>query len=97
MVTGDTPNRRYGTAAVYDPESHSLVNFAGFTSAGRFDDTWTFHLGDEGWHELAPGDSLGGRQYPANVYDETHDRFLVLGRDTGDGKDRWRLGAQSGR
>lgn len=43
--SGDTPNRRYGTAAVYDPESHTLVNFAGFTSAGRFDDTWAFHLG----------------------------------------------------
>ena len=28
--SGDTPNRRYGTAAVYDPEFHSHVNFAGF-------------------------------------------------------------------
>ena len=38
--SGDAPNHHHGTAAIYDPLSHSLVNFAGFTTAARFDDTW---------------------------------------------------------
>jgi len=132
--SGDSPNRRYGTAAVYDQMSHALVNFAGFTTAGRFDDTWAFDLGGDGWEELnpdgnpgarclhtgaydsrrgrmiifggqrgsgalgdtwaldlnagvwqelAPGAGPGGRKFPASIYDEANDRFVVLGGDTG--------------
>ena len=134
----ERPQRRYGTAAVYDPLSHALINFAGFTLDGRFDDLWRFDLASALWEELAPSgnpgerclhtaaydalrgrmiifggqrgaDALGdvwaldlrahsweeldsaagpgGRKFAASVYDPVHDRFLVLGGDTGTEKD----------
>ena len=43
------PLKRYGTAAVYDPVNNNLVTFAGFTTSGRFDDTWRFNPDTKTW------------------------------------------------
>lgn len=45
------PLKRYGTAAVFDPISRRLVNFAGFTTSGRFDDTWSFQVDSIIWND----------------------------------------------
>lgn len=45
------PLKRYGTAAVFDPVNRRLVNFAGFTTSGRFDDTWYFQVDSMRWNE----------------------------------------------
>lgn len=105
--SGDSSNRRYGTAAVYDQMSHALVNFAGFTDAGRFDDTWALDLNAGVWEELAPEAGPGGRKFSASMYDEANDPFVVLGGDTGTEKagsvwalnladDSWEKLSQSG-
>ncbi len=47
-VTG-VPLKRYGTAAVFDPVNRRLVNFAGFTTSGRFEDTWSFNVDSMIW------------------------------------------------
>jgi len=43
------PLRRYGTAAVFDPSSRRFVTFAGFTTSGRFEDTWYFQVDSLRW------------------------------------------------
>jgi len=43
------PLKRYGTAAVFDPVNRRLVNFAGFTTSGRFEDTWYFQVDSMRW------------------------------------------------
>lgn len=47
-VTG-APLKRYGTAAVFDPINRRLVSFAGFTTSGRFEDTWYFQVDSLRW------------------------------------------------
>lgn len=49
-VTG-APLKRYGTAAVFDPINRRLVSFAGFTTSGRFEDTWYFQVDSLRWTE----------------------------------------------
>ncbi len=92
-ASGDSPNRRYGTAAVYDPLSHSLVNFAGFTTAGRFDDTWAFDLGGSGWEELDPDGNPGARCLHTGAYDSRRGRMIIFGGQRGSGAlgDTWAL------
>ncbi len=43
------PLKRYGVASVFDPLNRSLISFAGFTTSGRFDDTWTFNVDSQVW------------------------------------------------
>lgn len=45
------PLKRYGTAAVFDPLNRRIVNFAGFTTSGRFEDTWYFQVDSLRWTE----------------------------------------------
>lgn len=43
------PLKRYGTAAVFDPVSRRFTTFAGFTTSGRFEDTWYFQVDSLRW------------------------------------------------
>lgn len=43
------PLKRYGTATVFDPAKRNIINFAGFTTSGRFDDTWSFNVDSMKW------------------------------------------------
>ena len=43
------PLKRYGTAAVFDHVNRRLVSFAGFTTSGRFEDTWSFQVDSMKW------------------------------------------------
>jgi len=52
--TGPLPNIRYGSGAVYDPVAGQLVTFAGFTSEGRFNDTWRFDPAANQWTDTTP-------------------------------------------
>ncbi len=47
----NAPVRRYGTASIYEPVSGKVTSFAGFTSGGRFDDTWTFDVNSRTWQD----------------------------------------------
>lgn len=49
------PRRRYGSAAIFDSQTRSMVTFAGFTSeAGRFQDTQSFALAANAWADWTP-------------------------------------------
>ena len=94
----DLPQRRYGTAAVYDPLSHSLVNFAGFTLEGRFDDTWRFDLAGASWEELKPSGNPGARCLHTATYDARRGRMVIFGGQRGGDAlgDTWALDLSAG-
>ena len=48
------PTKRYGHSAVYEPGRGRMIISHGFTSAGRFDDTWAFNLAANTWNNLSP-------------------------------------------
>ncbi len=43
------PLKRYGVASVFDPFLRNIISFAGFTTSGRFDDTWSFNVDNQNW------------------------------------------------
>ena len=90
---GPAPNIRYGTAAVFDPLAGELVNFAGFTDVGRFEDTWRFDPGTAQWTELASAGSPGLRCLHSAAYDSRRHRMLIYGGQRGNGRldDLWAL------
>jgi hypothetical protein len=45
------PLKRYGTASVFDPLTRMIYTHAGFTTSGRFEDTWTFQTDSMKWTE----------------------------------------------
>lgn len=49
------PLKRYGTASVFDPLKRHFVTFAGFSTSGRFEDTWTFNIDSTVWQERTNG------------------------------------------
>ena len=86
------PNTRYGTAAVFDPVAGTLVTFAGFTAAGRFEDTWRFDPRSAAWTEISPEDGNPGRRCLHSAsYDATRHRMLIYGGQPGPLDDLWAL------
>ena len=79
----ELPQRRYGTAAIYDPRSHALINFAGFTLEGRFDDTWRFDLASALWEQLDPSGNPGERCLHTAAYDRLRGRMIIFGGQRG--------------
>jgi uncharacterized protein (TIGR03437 family) len=75
------PKRRYGSAAVFDPATRSLVSFAGFTSeAGRFQDTQSFGLAVNGWSDWTPsGNKPQVRCLLTAAFDRTGRRMIIYG------------------
>ena len=71
------PNLRYGHSAIYDAARDRLIISHGFTTAGRFDDTWAYELGTNTWREIS---SSGIRPLPRclhlSVYDEGNGQML---------------------
>lgn len=77
---GPAPNIRYGAASIFDPQAGELVTFAGFTSAGRFDDTWRFNPGSVAWNDVSPasGNPVARCLHSAS-YDINNHRMIVYG------------------
>lgn len=73
------PNIRYGTAAVLDPISRTLVSFGGFTDEGRFDDTWRFDVDGQVWHETGAAIRPSARCLHSASYDSRRHRMIIYG------------------
>ncbi len=71
------PARRYGTASVYEPVTKRITTFAGFTAAGRFDDTWTFDVATTGWVERTTSLHPQKRCLHSGVYASDLGRFVI--------------------
>ena len=87
------PNRRYGTAAIFDPLAGLLVSFAGFTDAGRFDDTWTFDPAASTWRDISNDPRPGARCLHTASYEPRAHRMLIFGGQRGSSAlgDLWSL------
>ncbi len=86
------PKKRYGSAAVFDPQTRSLVSFAGFTSeAGRFQDTQSFELGNKTWSDWTPASSKPQiRCLHTAAFDRVNRRMIVYaGQRNGALDDIW--------
>ncbi len=74
------PTTRYGIGAVFDSTRERLIVSHGFTSEGRFDDTWALDLKTEEWTNLTPsGDKPLKRCLLDAVYDPVREVMYLFG------------------
>jgi uncharacterized protein (TIGR03437 family) len=74
------PNPRYGLSAIYDPQRDRMVISHGFTSDGRFDDTWALDLKSNSWRDISPSDTRPLRRCLHHaVYVPQSDQMLLYG------------------
>ena len=74
------PSRRYGHSAIHDPVRNRMIVSHGFTSAGRFDDTWAFDLAKDTWQNLSPAGTKPVRRCLHHaVYDNANQQMLLYG------------------
>lgn len=85
------PLRRYGTASMFEPVSGKITTFAGFTSNGRFEDTWTFDVNSTSWVERTNLQHPQKRCLHAGVYANDLGRFVIYAGqdDNGPRDDIW--------
>jgi len=86
------PLQRYGTGSVFDPVNKRIITFAGFTTAGRFDDTWFFHTDANVWFERTNSIHPPKRCLHSAVFARDQRKMIVYaGQDTGPLEDIWQL------
>jgi uncharacterized protein (TIGR03437 family) len=74
------PNPRYGLSAIYDPKRDRMVISHGFTSDGRFDDTWALDLKSNSWRDISPSNTRPLRRCLHHaVYVPQSDQMLLYG------------------
>lgn len=74
------PLNRYGHGAIYETARDRLVITHGFTTSGRFDDTWAFDFTTNTWTELTPsGTRPLKRCLLHSAYDATHSQMYLYG------------------
>ncbi len=98
-ASGVKPNQRYGSAAVYDPVNHSLIIAAGFTDAGRFNDTQSLRLASNEWVNLTPA---GAKPVPRCLHTASYDAMrrrmmLYAGQSSGALNDFWAFDLEQNR
>jgi hypothetical protein len=88
----DAPLKRYGTVAVFDPKTRRLVNFAGFTTSGRFDDTWSLEVDSLKWTKSEVQVHPLKRCLHSAAVDEGQRKMYVFGgQSSGNLNDLWSL------
>jgi hypothetical protein len=74
------PVPRYGHSAIYDGARDRMIVSHGFTSAGRFDDTWAFSLSSNTWREISPPSNRPLRRCLHDAaYDPAGNQMLLYG------------------
>ena len=74
------PSRRYSHSAILEPGRDRMVISHGFTSSGRFDDTWAFDLANNTWRNLTPSGTKPLRRCLHHaVYDAERSQMLLFG------------------
>ena len=90
--TSGAPLQRYGTASVFDPISRQVVNFAGFTTSGRFEDSWSFNIDSMKWQDRTQAVHPPKRCLHSVVYLPSSRRMIIYaGQQTGPLDDIWSL------
>ncbi|HYM39525.1 MAG TPA: kelch repeat-containing protein [Thermoplasmata archaeon] len=91
LTSASGPSYRLGHAVAYDSESDRIVMFAGMTSIGRTNETWSYNLEANTWTKLDPATKPHARDYAAMAYDSASDRVILFGGYSADGylADTW--------
>jgi hypothetical protein len=91
--TVGVPQKRYGTASVFDPVNRQFVTFAGFTNSGRFEDTWSFKVDNLIWQDRTTGFYPPKRCLHAGVFaNDLRKMVMYAGQnDNGPLDDIWTL------
>lgn len=96
--TGTVPAARYGSAAAFDASRGRMLIFAGFTTAGRFEDVRALDPSAPSWADVTPG--IPGpieRCLHSAAFDPAGDGFYVYaGQNAGFLDDLWRFDAAGG-
>ena len=86
------PLKRYGVASVFDPLNRNIISFAGFTTSGRFDDTWSFNVDNQSWTERTNLDFPLRRCLTSQCFAPERREMIVFGgQSTGNLNDIWSL------
>jgi len=86
------PLKRYGTASIFDPANRRFVTFAGFTTSGRFEDTWTFNVDNMVWTDRTNNPHPPKRcLHSACFAYDLRKMVIYAGQDTGPLDDIWSL------
>lgn len=87
------PNKRYGTASVFDPLNTRFVTFGGFTQSGRFEDTWSFNTNSMAWTDRSNGFHPPKRCLHAGVFAADQRKMVMYAgqHDNGYYDDIWLL------
>jgi len=75
---GPAPTPRYGHSAIVDSRNRMVISH-GFSSRGRFDDTWVFDLATDMWSDISPDNRPLRRCLHDAVYDPARDQMLLFG------------------
>jgi len=90
-VTG-APLKRYGDAATFDQKNRNIISFAGFTTAGRFDDTWSFDVDELHWTDKTNSIFPLKRCLTSSCFARDRREMIVFGgQSTGNLNDIWKL------
>lgn len=86
------PLKRYGNATVFNPQTRKLINFAGFTTSGRFDDTWAFDVDAKSWSDQTTATHPLKRCLTSQCFAKDRGEMIVYaGQSTGNLDDIWSL------
>ncbi len=90
------PLKRYGTATIFDPLNRNMINFAGFTTSGRFDDTWAFDVDSTKWTDESNLYFPLKRCLTSQSFAPDRREMIVFGgQETGNLNDIWTLNADT--
>lgn len=88
--TSGVPLQRYGGVTEYDSLNGRFVTFAGFTTSGRFDDTWTFDLNGNSWNDVTPMTGPDKRcLFNSTVANDRRKMVIYGGQGSGNFDDIW--------
>ncbi|MBL4670324.1 MAG: T9SS type A sorting domain-containing protein [Flavobacteriales bacterium] len=86
------PLQRYGTSSVYDPQTDNVISFAGFTTSGRFDDTWKFNIGSNTWTDETNATFPLKRCLYSGCFVPSQRKMIIYGgQNNGNLDDIWQL------
>jgi hypothetical protein len=90
------PLKRYGTATIFDPVNRNIINFAGFTTSGRFDDTWEFDVDNLVWANKTNSYFPLKRCLTSQSFAKDRREMIVFGgQEAGNLNDIWTLNLDS--
>ncbi len=79
---GSAPAGRYGAGAAFDQAGHMLISH-GFTTQGRFDDTWRYDLAARSWTDVSPANRRPVKRcLMRGIWDSLKQRLIIFAGQT---------------